>query len=100
MEEELKDASKRKKAVAISYDADNHDAPLVVASGIGEQAERIIALAQEHNIPLQEDTTLIEALIKLDVGQEIPAELYQVVAEVLVYVRKLNELAKNSGKSS
>jgi len=85
--------NKRQKAAAIRYDPENHNAPIVVASGVGQQAERILALAKEHNIPLQQDTTLIEALIKLDIGQEIPAELYKVVAEVLVFVRKLNDAA-------
>jgi len=92
------DNNKRQKAAAIRYDPENDNAPIVVASGVGQQAERILALAKEHNIPLQQDTTLIEALIKLDIGQEIPTELYKVVAEVLVYVRKLNDAASIGSK--
>ncbi len=89
-------AEGRKKAAAIRYDPEQHHAPVIVASGEGKQAERILELAKEHNIPLQQDATLIETLIKLDVGKEIPPELYQVVAEVLVFIRKMNEKARDS----
>lgn len=88
------DGKKIRKAAAIQYNPDNHKAPVIIASGQGEQAQRILALAKENNIPLQEDGVLIEALLKLDIGQEIPVELYQVVAEVLVYIRKLNQQAE------
>ncbi len=87
-------AKDRKKAVAIRYDSESHNAPVIVASGEGRQAERILELAEQHGIPLQQDTTLIDTLIKLDIGQEIPPELYQVVAEVLVFVRRMNEKAQ------
>ncbi|OEF98577.1 EscU/YscU/HrcU family type III secretion system export apparatus switch protein [Desulfuribacillus alkaliarsenatis] len=90
----MKKDRKIAKAAAIQYNPDNHKAPVVIATGTGTQAERILELAKEHNIPLQEDTVLIEALMKLDIGEEVPVELYQVVAEVLVYIRKLNQQAK------
>ncbi|OEH85796.1 hypothetical protein BHU72_03170 [Desulfuribacillus stibiiarsenatis] len=85
--------TRMKKAAAIQYDPDKHNAPVIIASGEGKQAERILALAKEKNIPFQEDAILIEALVKLDIGQEIPPELYQIVAEVLVFVKNLNHQA-------
>lgn len=84
--------NKIKKAAAIQYNPDNHKAPVIIASGKGSRAEKIIDLAEEYDIPMQKDTVLAEALMKLDVGEEIPTELYQVVAEVLVYIRKINNL--------
>lgn len=76
----------QKRAVALRYDGAADAAPVVVATGRGALAERIIALAREHGIPVQEDAQLVEALSKLDLGEMIPAELYPVVAEILVFV--------------
>ena len=63
-------------------------APKVVAKGRGIVAERLIAMARENNIPVVEDKLLVETLEQLNLNQEIPAELYQVVAEILVAVYK------------
>ena len=63
-------------------------APQVVAKGRGVIAERLISLARQHGIPIIEDQLLVESLDKLNVNQQIPAELYQVVAEILVAVYK------------
>ncbi len=75
-----------KKVVALGYQADRDAAPRVIAKGAGEMAERILQLAREHQIPLKEDPPLVEILSALDLHQEIPPELYQVVAEILAYV--------------
>jgi flagellar biosynthesis protein len=64
--------------------------PQIVATGRGEVAERIIALAREHDIPIKEDPELVGLLATLDIGSAIPPELYQAVAEVLVFVYRLN----------
>lgn len=64
-------------------------APSVSATGQGEIAERIIALAKEHNVPIRHDPDLVTLLAQLDVGQMIPPELYALVAEVLAFVYKL-----------
>jgi flagellar biosynthesis protein len=80
-----------RKAAALRYAAHKEDAPRVVAKGRGKTAERIIALAQEHQVPLVEDRQLIQMLEALDVDTEIPAALYQAVAEVLVFVYRLNQ---------
>lgn len=63
-------------------------APQLTAKGRGLVAERLVALARANGIPIVEDRLLVEALEKLDLNREIPAELYQVVAEILVAVYK------------
>ncbi|MCF6210024.1 MAG: EscU/YscU/HrcU family type III secretion system export apparatus switch protein [Gammaproteobacteria bacterium] len=75
-------------AVALHYDGDN--APTVTAKGSGEVAEQIIALAREHGIPLQENATLSELLSRLDLGTEIPPDLYLAVAEVIAFAYLLS----------
>lgn len=82
------------KAVAILYDSQTSSSPKVVATGKGEIARRIIKTAQEAGVHIQEDANLVELLSKVDLGEEIPAELYQTVAEVLAFVYKVNEKFK------
>jgi flagellar biosynthesis protein len=72
-------------AVALHYNINGSGAPRVVAKGAGEIAEKIIETAREHNVPLQEDAALASALSKLDIGREIPRELYVAVAHVLAF---------------
>lgn len=83
------------KAVAILYDEDKSGTPKVVASGKGIVAEKIIETAREAGIHIQEDPNLIELLAKIPVGDDIPAELYQSVAEILAFVYRINEKFKN-----
>jgi flagellar biosynthesis protein len=78
----------RKTAVAIQYDRNDMSAPKVVAKGRGGVAERLIELARENKIPIVENRLLVEMLDQLNLNQEIPGELYQVVAEILVAVYK------------
>lgn len=82
------------KAIAILYDEQEAAAPKVVASGKGVVAEKIIATAREAGVHIQEDPNLVELLSKVDVGEEIPLELYQTVAEVLAFVYRVNEKFK------
>ncbi|HIP43587.1 MAG TPA: flagellar biosynthesis protein FlhB [Aquifex aeolicus] len=77
---------KTKKAIALRYNPDKDRAPVLVAKGKGNIARKIIELAKKHNIPVIEDETLVETLIRIDVYEEIPEELYEVVAQLLVYV--------------
>ncbi|MDE5966169.1 MAG: EscU/YscU/HrcU family type III secretion system export apparatus switch protein [Lachnospiraceae bacterium] len=84
---------KRKKAVALQYDPDDA-APKVIASGQGAVAERIMEKAKEHEVPMYVDQGLANTLLKLDIGDYIPPELYGVVAEILVYVDKMDKLKK------
>jgi flagellar biosynthesis protein len=71
------------RAIALQYDGEN--APIVTASGEGAIAEEILRIAREHNIPLKEDALLAELLSDLNLGEEIPPMLYQVIAEVIAY---------------
>jgi flagellar biosynthesis protein len=75
-----------KKAVALSYTPETNSAPVVVAKGKGAVAERILETAKEHNVPVQEDPSLVEVLSQLDLEQEIPPELYKLVAEIMSFV--------------
>ncbi|WP_127580567.1 EscU/YscU/HrcU family type III secretion system export apparatus switch protein [Paenibacillus koleovorans] len=83
-----------KKAVALRYTPDQA-APVVVAKGKGRIAEEIMNRAKEHGVPLQEDASLVEVLSKLDLNQEIPPELYQLVAEVLSFIYRSDQRARN-----
>ncbi len=78
-------------AAAIKYDSTSADAPKVTARGRGLIADKIIALAEENGIPIKNDPDLVKILSKLDVGTEIPVELYRAVAEILAFVYSLNE---------
>ncbi len=80
-----------KKAVALRYQPSRDQAPVVSAKGQGLLAQKIIALAQEHGVPIKEDPDLVEILARLEVDQEIPPELYLVVAEILAFVYKAND---------
>ncbi len=80
-----------KTAVAIAYDPKDV-APTVVASGKGKVAERIIETAREADVPVHEDSKLANTLSSLEIGDAIPPELYEVVAEVLVFVDRMDKL--------
>lgn len=80
-----------RSAIAMRYDLEKDRAPRVVARGKGAVAEKILEIAKQNGIPVHEDAELIEALARLDVQQEIPAELYQVMAEVLTFIYKANK---------
>ena len=82
------------KAVAIQYDQDSSAAPQVVASGRGLIAEKIIKTAKEAGVHIQEDPDLVELLSKIPIGDEIPVDLYQTVAEVLAFVYQVNNRYK------
>ncbi len=75
-------------AVALHYDKSG--APRVVAKGRGSIGEKIIELAKSHDIPIEENEVLAGALANVELGDEIPAELYKAVAEVLVFVLRLS----------
>ena len=83
--------NKEKQAIALEYDP-NDIAPKVIATGSGHVAERILDEAKKENIPIHEDEKLAATLSKLDVGENIPPELYEVVAEILVFVDAMDKL--------
>jgi len=80
-----------RRAVALTYDPANADAPVVTAVGQGAVAEEIIRRAREAGVPVTEDPRLAAVLSQIDVGRVIPPELYEVIAEVLAYVYRLDE---------
>nr|HDM59159.1 flagellar biosynthesis protein FlhB [Bacillota bacterium] len=82
---------KIKKAAALAYDHTSPEPPKLLAKGKGALAEKIIRLAQEHDIAVKEDADLVEALMLLDLDEAIPPELYKVVAEILAFVYSLNQ---------
>ncbi len=79
------------KAVALSYDEEKNAAPVIVASGSGYMADKIVELAEENGIPVYEDNSLATLLTQLDLGSEIPPELYQAVVDIYVYFLKFGK---------
>ena len=75
------------KAVALYYDGKN--APHVSAKGTGEVAEQIIAIAQEHGVPLCDNSALVDLLVTLELGDEIPESLYIAVAYIIAFAYQL-----------
>ncbi|HPD22592.1 MAG: EscU/YscU/HrcU family type III secretion system export apparatus switch protein [Desulfomonilia bacterium] len=80
------------KAVALKYERGKDPAPRVTAKGRGVVAERILAIAREHNIPIRQDKALLDALYRLDINEEIPEDLYRVIAEVLAFIYRMNRM--------
>ncbi len=79
---------KRELAVALKYDGEN--APRVTAKGTGQIADRIVELARENNIPMQENTLMAQTLSQLELNQEIPPALYLAVAEIIAFAYYLS----------
>ena len=88
-EEKLKQS--KKQAIALEYDPSD-EAPRVIASGRGILAEKIIEKAKENDVPVHQDDKLADTLSRLDIGDMIPPELYEVVAEILVFVDSMDKI--------
>ncbi len=88
----MEEKKKKKQAIALSYDPKENSAPTVVATGMGALADRIIEKAKEEAVPVHEDDKLAETLSRLDIGEAIPPELYEVVAEILVFVDAMDKI--------
>ncbi|MCL4497135.1 MAG: EscU/YscU/HrcU family type III secretion system export apparatus switch protein [Deltaproteobacteria bacterium] len=86
------------KASALRYDKEKENAPILVAKGKGKVAEKIIEIANKENIPVIENKALADILDKLDIYDEIPPELYRVVAQLFAFIYKLNEKASDDLK--
>ncbi len=82
---------KVKQAIALEYDP-SEDAPKVVASGRGILAEKIIEKAKESDVPIHRDDKLADTLSRLEIGEMIPPELYEVVAEILIFVDAMDKV--------
>ncbi|KUO74908.1 MAG: hypothetical protein APF77_06515 [Clostridia bacterium BRH_c25] len=83
--------NKHKKAAALTYEQ-GETAPKITALGKGEVALRIIETAKENDVPVFENSGLVETLLQLEIGEQIPPELYNVVAEVLVFISNIDRL--------
>jgi flagellar biosynthesis protein len=80
-----------KTAVALAYEPGDA-APKILATGKGELAQRIIDTATENKVPIHRDDKLAETLSKLQIGNTIPPELYDVIAEILVFVSDMDKM--------
>lgn len=80
-----------KKVAALKYKQGDEAAPRLAAKGKGFLAEKILEIAKEHKIPIRKDADLVEVLEKLEVDQEIPLEIFAVVAEIFAYIYKTNQ---------
>lgn len=76
-------------AVALKYDREKDQAPRVVAKGLRFKAEKIREIAKAYGVPIMKNVPLANALFRVEVGEEIPEELYDAVAEVLNFVYAL-----------
>lgn len=84
------------KAVALTYDENKQASPVIVASGIGYMAEKMIEIAKENGVPVYEDNSLATMLTQLELGAEIPEELYQAIVDIYIYF--LNYLPEEENK--
>ncbi|WP_027400153.1 EscU/YscU/HrcU family type III secretion system export apparatus switch protein [Anaerovorax odorimutans] len=75
------------KAVALKYDS-NDTSPVIVASGLGHMAEKMVEVANENNVPVYEDNSLTTVLSQLELGSNIPENLYQAVVDIYLYFLK------------
>lgn len=84
-------------AVALKYNPDMHYAPVVVASGLGELAQRIVNIADEAGVPIYRDDSVAALLVMLNSGEAVPKELYQIIASIYAeVVVNAGEIKKNS----
>lgn len=85
-----KEKPKNSVAVSLKYDLKTDEIPAITAAGRGKIAEKILQIAQEHNIPVREDGTLAEMLASIEIDSPIPSEAFMAVAEILSYVYQAN----------
>lgn len=88
---------KKLEAIALSYESGD-EAPKVLATGKGYLAEKILERAKEENIPVHKDEKVANALSDLEIGAYIPKELYEVVAEILVFVGDMDRIQEKITK--
>ena len=88
---------KQKTAVALAY-MPGDAAPKILATGKGAIAEKIIETAKEADVPFYKDDKLADTLSRLEIGDMIPPELYEVVAEILVFVNDMDKIRAKIGR--
>ena len=82
---------KIKKAVALRYRPQQEDAPKVTAKGMGRAADKILELAEEYGVPIEQDPDLVEVLAQVELDEEIPQQVYLAVAEILSFIYRTND---------
>lgn len=92
------DNPKRKAAAALRYQKDVDQAPELLAAGYGEVANKILELAEQAGIPVREDPILAQALAGLQVGSEVPPELYLAAAEALIWAWQADQKLRDLGQ--
>ncbi|MEN1761842.1 EscU/YscU/HrcU family type III secretion system export apparatus switch protein [Anoxynatronum sibiricum] len=91
MKKESKSSPKLKSAVALRYDLQKDFAPRITAKGKGIVAENILRQAEDHQVAVVENERLVKELLQFELGTEIPPELYDIVAQILVFVESVDE---------
>ena len=104
MAETPRTGSKKSKAAALKYEAGKDSAPKLLAKGRNSIAEKIIEVAAQAEIPIVEDAALVSALLALELGEEIPPDLYRAVAKILSFLYSVDkyegvDVAKLAGQS-
>ncbi len=84
----------KKKAVALRYDEERNAAPIIVASGMGYMAEKILEVAESNQVAIHEDSSLATILTQLELGSPIPEELYQTIVDIYVYLLNYSSKSK------
>lgn len=85
---------RHKKAAALKYDPKTDSAPVVTAKASGIAAKKLLQKAREENIPIENNEDLVEVLARVNIGDEIPEELYTVIAEILSFIYELEDLKR------
>ena len=81
----------KEKAVALKYNKEKNQAPLVTAKGKGSTAQKIIQIAKESGVPLKKDEDLVELLSKVELDREVPPQMYKAVAEIFSFLYKITK---------
>jgi len=76
----------KEKAVALKYDKEKNQAPVVGAKGEGKTAQKIIQIAKENGVPIKKDEDLVELLSKVELDKEVPPQMYKAIAEVFSFI--------------
>jgi len=84
------------KAVALKYDETKNTSPVIVASGMGYLAEKIIETANENGIPVYEDNSLATMLSQLELGSQVPEEFYRMIVDIYLYFLNYVPVTENS----